>query len=95
MDTSRPDAGQPVAAVDAPLGDPAGASGPSATAGTGAGAGSAAPAGAGAGGQELQHAGKSLSRQERIGVGQKCKQLMDQGRLLWLRQHGFQVSTEP
>jgi hypothetical protein len=33
-----------------------------------------------------------LPRAERISVGQKCKRLIDQGRLLWLREQGFKAS---
>jgi hypothetical protein len=32
-----------------------------------------------------------LGRQERIRVGQMCKALIDQGRLLWLQEHNVKV----
>lgn len=91
MDTSRayPEALKPAepmaaaAAAAAPPGEAAAAP----DRGAAGGGGAAAAAGRG-----QRHAGGSLSRAERIGVGQKCKQLIDQGRLEWLRQQGFQVS---
>lgn len=33
-----------------------------------------------------------LSRTERMALGQKCKQLIDAGRVLWLAEQGFQAS---
>ncbi len=33
-----------------------------------------------------------LSRTERMALGQKCKQLIDAGRVLWLAKQGFQAS---
>jgi hypothetical protein len=33
-----------------------------------------------------------LSRTERMALGQRCKQLIDAGRVLWLAQQGFQAS---
>jgi len=38
-----------------------------------------------------RRAGSSLPRSEKQAVGMMCKQLLDCGRLLWLRQHGFEV----
>lgn len=35
----------------------------------------------------------SLSRAQRVAVGQKCKRLIDAGRLQWLRGQGFQASA--
>ncbi|KAK9857989.1 hypothetical protein WJX84_004501 [Apatococcus fuscideae] len=40
------------------------------------------------------HAAKQLPRSRRIGIGQLCKQLIDQGRLEWLRLHGFQAEMD-
>ncbi|DBA70544.1 TPA: hypothetical protein ACH3X2_011942 [Trebouxia sp. C0005] len=34
-----------------------------------------------------------LSRTERMALGQKCKQLIDVGRVLWLAEQGFQVQS--
>ncbi|KAL0025254.1 hypothetical protein WJX77_010713 [Trebouxia sp. C0004] len=34
-----------------------------------------------------------LSRTERMALGQKCKQLIDTGRVLWLAEQGFQVQS--
>ena len=38
-----------------------------------------------------RRAGSSIPRAEKQAVGMMCKQLLDCGRLLWLRQHGFEV----
>ena len=38
-----------------------------------------------------RRAGCSIPRAEKQAVGMMCKQLLDCGRLLWLRQHGFEV----
>ena len=63
----------------------------------GAAGGAAAGKGAGSGGEEAWGPWRpyhSLPRAERIAVGQKCKRLIDAGRLAWLREQGFQASGQ-
>ncbi len=40
-----------------------------------------------------RRAGSSIPRAEKQAVGMMCKQLLDCSRLLWLRQHGFEVCS--